>query len=141
MAENTDINARAVTGTGIAMFFGTVVITLALWFFFEYIRERDASGLKPRENVAPVFRTIRQPVLQTSPSLDMEAMRRKEDEILNGGDGRLPIEKAMEEVARRGVPAAAKAPEGMLIFTPRSGRRETGFESRGLLLSPHREAN
>jgi hypothetical protein len=41
----------------------------------------------------------------------------------------LPIERAIQIIARRGIPPQP-APPGMTYFDPRAGTRQTGFEGK-----------
>ena len=67
-----------------------------------------------------------QPQLQTTPSMDLRTVRAAEEETLksygwvdkSNGVVRVPIERAMELLARRGLPARKSAPEQSGVSVP-----------------------
>jgi hypothetical protein len=78
-----------------------------------------------------------EPRLQQSPSRDLKAMRAREDWQLNHyswvdpakGLVSIPIERAIEIVAQRGIPPQT-APANLKLSQPAAGTRLTGFEGK-----------
>jgi hypothetical protein len=78
-----------------------------------------------------------EPRLQESPRQDLKAMRAQEDWELNHyfwmdknkGTVAIPIERAMEILAQRGIPPQ-KQPPGLVLSQPQAGTRQTGFEGK-----------
>lgn len=123
--EETDADAHAITQFGVALLFVVVVSQLALWWLFNSFA-RQESQLSP-----PVSALVRtqapteppEPRLQANPQADMRLMREKEEAILNHygwvdpnrGVVRIPIDRALDLVAERGLPqfkAAAPVANG-----------------------------
>jgi len=131
--ERRDIRAFAVTGTGIGVLFGTLLTIFLIWFLFTYFRHTHAQ-LAPRPALAPEFSRITQPVLQAAPRRDLQALRARDNRILNGytwtdksrGAVSIPIDKAIDKLVTQGMPAAADYSD-LGLFPPRSGSRQTGF--------------
>lgn len=99
----------------------TVLTLLGLgasWLFVKVMdRQREAALVPP----SPLARTLPQqppePRLQANPAQDMRQFRAAEEELLNryelidekGGIARIPIERAMELIAERGLPVRAES--------------------------------
>jgi hypothetical protein len=138
--ERTDIRPLAVSLTGLFLFLGVVSVVLLMWFFFEHMRRTDVR-VESREGLAPVYDRITEPLLQTSPPSDLAGMLRRENEILTHykwvdrqrGIVSIPIDKALDIIAQRGLPPAAAAPAKLQLGVPRAGHRQTGFEDKVML--------
>jgi hypothetical protein len=101
----------------------TVVIALAgvisMWFLFGYIVERDASRDTPPSPLADTRAPFTGPRLQVSPPQDMKAMKAAEQEVLESYDWvdrdrgivRIPIERAIDLLAKRSLPIKASGEE------------------------------
>lgn len=132
--EERDIRALAVTATGLAILFGTLLVVFLLWFLFDFLKKSRPEP-DPRAELAPEYTKLRQPLLQASPRNDLASLRAYEDLVLNSyswADPQkrtviIPIERAMEEVLKRGIPPAGDA-SGLALFPPRTGARSTGFD-------------
>jgi hypothetical protein len=112
--EETDADTHAITQFGIALVFVVVLSQLALWWLFTSFTRRE-SRLSP-----PVTALVRaqapteppEPTLQVNPQADMRMMREKEETVLNHygwvdanrGVVRIPIDRALDLVAERGLP-------------------------------------
>ena len=112
--EQTDADTRAITQFGIALVLVVVLSQLGLWWLFSTFTRRE-SRLSP-----PVTALVRtqapteppEPRLQNNPQADMRMMREKEDTVLNHygwvdanrGVVRIPIDRALDLVAERGLP-------------------------------------
>ncbi len=136
--EHSDVFARGVFITGISVLVGMWIIVALVYFLFTYLaHERSRTSPLPlpveaRQNPMPP-----EPRLQASPRLDLKAMRVREDWELNhyywidkpAGIVAIPIERAMDIVAKRGIPPQ-KAPPGLALSKPQAGTRETGFQGK-----------
>ena len=114
--EPGDVNALALTKFGLAMAALIVVFLFGLWGVFEHLKNREAEVDLPLSPSAMV-NTQKQPPeprLQRYPARDMRDLRSAEDKILHQyawidpdkGIVRIPVERAMDLIAQRGLPAA-----------------------------------
>lgn len=136
--ERTDINARGTFITGVSVLVGMWIVVALLFFFFAYLKhERAVSSPPPLPVEAHGNPMPPEPRLQASPRLDLKAFRAREDWELNHyhwidkakGTVAIPIERAMEMVAARGIPPQKK-PANLVLSQPQAGTRETGFEGK-----------
>jgi hypothetical protein len=111
--ERSDVNVRAILVFGIGLLVVAVVIHIALYWLLAVYRntsarqEPAANPLRAENQVPP------EPRLQVSPRDDLAAMRTAEDkELYNYGwvdkekkVARIPIDRAMELIAERGLPS------------------------------------
>ena len=114
--EPTDVNARALTRFGLSMAALIVIFLFGLWGMFEYLKNREAEEGLPLSPSAMV-NTQRQPPeprLQRHAAQDMRDWRAAEDKALHQygwidpdkGIVQIPVERAMDLIAQRGLPAA-----------------------------------
>ncbi len=122
--EDTDANTRAITSFGIGLAFVIVVSQLLLWWLFDALAGKEAKLSPPIPAIirAQAPAVPPEPRLQASPRLDLQKMLLDEDAVLDHygwvgdpdrGVVRLPIQRALEIVAEKGLPqfkAPAKAP-------------------------------
>jgi hypothetical protein len=113
---------RDVSGRGAAFFATGLVGALVVIFISAYWLLEIFTGRSTPENPVSrisVPRTVPpKPQLQTDPAADMAEVRKKESTLLNSygwvdrknGIVRIPIERAMELIGRRGVSEAGKHP-------------------------------
>ncbi|MGE5357973.1 MAG: hypothetical protein ACM3NQ_03080 [Bacteroidales bacterium] len=112
--ETTDINARIVVGFGAALAFAALVIHVVVWLLFGVFGGLNTAGY-PREFPlvqAGPLRLPPSPRLQDKPREDLKALRRHEDDLLNGytwinqatGAVRVPVADAMKQVLDQGFP-------------------------------------
>jgi len=116
MAEiKPDVNVRAVTRFGLGLGFGIVLVIFLMWFLFDQFAAREAR-LSPRPEPMEAANPQKEPPeprLQKTPVLDLKEFRAGEEAILNTygwvdpekGIVRIPVERAMELVAKEGLPA------------------------------------
>jgi hypothetical protein len=121
--EHSDADARSITHFGIAITFLLVVSQLVLWWMFSSFSKREQKLSPP---VPALIRTQApkeppEPRLQANPQSDMRQMVQEENEVLNHygwvdpdrGVVRLPIARALDIVAQKGLPqfkATAETP-------------------------------
>jgi hypothetical protein len=113
--EQGDVNARALTKFGLSMSFMILIFLVALWGMFEYLKNREAELSLPMSASALVNAQKQppEPRLQPHPARDMRKMRADEDVLLNQyawldpdkGIVRIPVDRAMDLIAQRGLPA------------------------------------
>ena len=132
--EHSDIRSVAVVGSGIGVLTGTLLAIGLLYFVFLYFRSTHHDPV-PRAELAPEFQRIRQPVLQGSPRLDLQELRKRDNRLLNQytwvdkqkGIVSLPVDHAIDKLLSQGMPGAGDYTDLKLV-PPRSGDRETGFD-------------
>jgi hypothetical protein len=111
-----DLNVRRVVWAGVYLVVGTVAVFVLTWWMF-----LGLARLETRKDPAPPpLAEERQPQplppeprLQASPDEDMVTLREREDRVLHepawidrqAGLVRLPIDLAIDVIARRGIPA------------------------------------
>ncbi len=119
--EKSDASTRPIFRfvAGLAVFVAVAMFVMAL--LYGYFTKRETAldtPLSPLAKEAPVKSSG--PQLQPNPRTELETLHRGEDAQLNGygwvdqpqGLVRIPIERAMELVAERGLPArSGAAPE------------------------------
>jgi len=121
--EPGDVNARAVTEFGLAMAALIVIFSVGLWGVFEYLKHRVTEMALPQSASAMVNAQKQppEPRLQPHPAQDMREMQADQNKIMqqyawidpDKGVVRIPVERAMDLIAQRGLPATqAAAPAG-----------------------------
>jgi hypothetical protein len=124
--EEKDINSIAITKFGIGLTITIVVSVFLVWGLFNYfvkLEERSYGGGPQLAGVGEnAAKAPPQPRLQASPPIDLRDMRAAEDQLLHHyswvdrdkGVVRIPIERAMDILATRGLPSrpAVGQPQG-----------------------------
>src|SRR5262249_9953053 len=137
--EDKDIDVKAVLGFGIFLAVCGVIIHVAMWGFFvglgHWADKRDQAAANPmvtapkttaqgtetvQKQMKDVVATFPEPRLQPDEVRDMDLFRQSEDKRLRsygkvdatGQSLHIPIERAMEIVAERGLPNFGTAPAG-----------------------------
>lgn len=136
--EHSDINAPGVVITGVCVLAGAVLVSILMAFLSTALAHQRAESSAPPLPIElhgnPMPPELR---LQEAPARDLKNFRVYEDSVLNRyswvdqskGVVGLPIERAMELIAQRGIPPQT-APAGLKLFEPRAGTRLTGFEGK-----------
>jgi len=145
--DTTDLSARGVVFFLIFLAIGGVLVTGATWGVYKYIA-RAVAGPNPiagpmaasrqelrSEGVDPALR-FPPPQLQADPVADFNRFHEREQEILNSygwvdqanGKVRIPIERAIDQVAATGLPVRPNVPAVSPGAARASGTQET---SRG----------
>jgi hypothetical protein len=117
--EIVDASVRDVVLSGIGLAVVTALVCLLMWGFFNLLKKESSSHqainpMMPQTPLPP------EPRLQEKPYLDLESMRKYEDQMLNtygwvdknAGKVRLPIDRAMDELAQRGLPVGGSNAPG-----------------------------
>ena len=119
--EETDINVWAVGKFAVALALVAAAALFLLVGLFRYLLSREGGPPAGRSQVAASepAKSFPQPQLQENEVLDLKAIRAEEDRVLNGyawvdpekGVVRIPIERAMDLLAGRGLATRAQAGE------------------------------
>lgn len=135
--EERDINIRDVLLIAFGVLACTIIIILALYLPYAYMRHLKAQQSPPTSPVQRrVFQLPPEPRIQQSPALDYETMFHQSQWDLHHyqwidkpkGIVAIPIDRAMDIVAKRGIPASTEPPSN--FYKPEQGDRLTGFEER-----------
>jgi len=136
--ESTDVNAKAVVMTGVAIIVTVIVFSAIIFGYFSFLlgrRERLSPPVLPMNARGVVLPP--EPRLQPSPRNDLRELRIAENDALqkygwiDKSHGRLaiPIDRAMQLIAQRGIPPQT-APDSLKLYEPHAGTRQTGFEGK-----------
>lgn len=136
--EESDVSAKGVVITGACVLGGAWIIVCLTYIYFHFLADHRAD-VSPPPLPAAIHGDPQPPAprIQPSPRQDLAQFRAYEDSILNhyGWVDKekhivyIPIDRAMEIVAQKGIPPQ-KAPPGLQLFEPRAGTRMTGFEGK-----------
>ncbi|MBZ5723551.1 MAG: hypothetical protein LAP87_01005 [Acidobacteriia bacterium] len=119
--EATDADALAVGRFGVALL---LVIIASLVLLFGLFRYFDARG--PVAVTVEPTKVFPQPQLERTPIPDLRAVRAAEDQMLNSygwvdppkGVVRIPIGRAIDLLAERGLPSRAAPPAASGVSVP-----------------------
>jgi hypothetical protein len=135
-AGRNDVNIRAVLLFAFWLAVSGAAVSLAMWGLFRVLERKSRAGDRdlPPIVAASLARTPREPRLEPYPLAPGQQLRAEEDGILTtyawvdkkAGVVRIPIDRAMEVLAERGLPppkpmpaAAAPAPTPVPAEQPR----------------------
>lgn len=136
--ERTDFKPRVAIGIIVGVLVGMWIITGLLYFFFSYLAHQRAVTSPPPLPIEAYGNPMPpEPRLQGSPRQDLKAMRTREDWTLTHyawidkqkGVVAIPIDRAIEILAQRGIPPQ-KQPPNLQLSQPQAGTRLTGFEGK-----------
>jgi hypothetical protein len=110
--EPDDVNVVAVTKFGIALALMIVLTLFLLWGLFNYFKHQEAAASPPGPP-GPAAQLPPEPRLEKTPVLDLRELREAEDQALdryawvdpNKGVVRIPVERAIDILAQRGLPS------------------------------------
>jgi hypothetical protein len=115
-----DLNVRGVVWTALSLAFGTLAILLLMWWLFAGLRHLETAADPPPPALSEVRerRLPPEPRLQSDPDDDMLELRADEKRRLQSpewidpkqGTLRIPINLAIDVLARRGLPVVSGAP-------------------------------
>jgi hypothetical protein len=111
--ERSDVDIRAISKFGIALALLCIASLFLVIGVFRFFKLREEALQVNPAIPSDARRLPPEPRLQSTPILDLKAVRTAEDQILHGyawidpdhGVVRIPIEKAMDLLAGRGLPA------------------------------------
>jgi hypothetical protein len=120
--EPGDVNAQALTKFGLSMAALIVVFLFGLWGMFEYLKNREAELGLPLSPTAIVNAQKHppDPQLQAHAAQAMRDWRAAEDRAMHQyawidpdkGIVQIPVDRALDLIAQRGLPAAPAQPGG-----------------------------
>jgi hypothetical protein len=113
--EQRDANVRAVVIFGIGLFILSVVVLLVIVFMLDYFKIKHTQSEAPLSPFAETRQLPPAPHLQVAPEVEWEKFHAAEDSLLDSygwvvreaGVVRIPIDRAIDLVAQRGLPAKA----------------------------------
>jgi hypothetical protein len=114
--EQSDVNIRVVAASGAGLLVVALVVHLGLYWLLDYYQS-NALSRAPAPAVTQAKEPIPPPRLQVSPQTDLAEMRAAEEQMLHTYGWankerqivRIPIERAMELLVQRGLPAREPA--------------------------------
>jgi hypothetical protein len=115
--ESRDLSIRAIAVFFVGLTLLIVVAAVAMKWTFDAFVARDAAGDPPISPLAAARPELPpEPRLEVSPRIEIEALRASEDEVLRsygwvdekGGVARIPIDRAVDLILDRGLPARKK---------------------------------
>jgi len=120
--EERDVSFRPVV-QGLAALVALLVVTgLLMRLVFGFLADREAKDSPPANPLAQSFgrQVPPEPRLQTDPLQDLQTLHAAEDAVLNSygwidrkaGVVRIPVQRAIELLAQRGLPARQPQPAG-----------------------------
>lgn len=113
----SDVHARGVMWFGIGLAASLAVISLLVYLLLRCLTAAHPSAAGWSRNLNPQV-SVPPPQLQSDPARDLAELRAREDRILHShgwidrgaGTIRIPIERAIELTAERGLPARKAQP-------------------------------
>jgi hypothetical protein len=114
--ETTDVNVWAVGKFAIGLVVVCVVCIVLLFGLLKFFQSREETSVA---NTVEPTKLFPEPQLQKTPIVDLKTIRAEEDKLLNGyawvdapkGVVRIPLDRAIEVLAKRGLPSRAATPE------------------------------
>jgi hypothetical protein len=124
--EYRDISFRSIIRFAVSIVLLVLVAYVLMWGAFELLADRAAKSDTPVSPVASRTQVPPGPRLQASAATDMRSFRAHEDSLLNGygwvdkgtGVARIPIGRAIDIVAQRGLPVRAGGMNADAATTP-----------------------
>ncbi len=127
--ETRDIDVRPIAVAGVALAVVMVVAAVLVWVMLGYLKTYQARVSPPASPLAAEYgrKEPPEPRLQTLPIADLQSLHAAEDAALHGygwvdrgtGAVRIPIARALELVAQRGLKGHAEA--GSAAGAPAAG--------------------
>ncbi|HWR54840.1 MAG TPA: hypothetical protein VN428_27270 [Bryobacteraceae bacterium] len=138
--EQKDANTKGLWWFLAALMTFLVISVLAMAGLYRFFGAQPGMAPEQLTPLAPALQMPPTPRLQTLPQLDMDSMRAREDRVLStygwvdqsAGIVRIPIDRAIDMLAQRGLPARAsgqQAAPSAPATGPESGGRQTGGAS------------
>ncbi len=136
--EHSDGSMRGIFIAGVSLLVGIWIISAFLYLYFAFLAHHRAAVSKPPLPAylhGPVIPPG--PLLQSSPPLDLQAMLRAQNAEQTSyhwldrrkGTVTIPIVRAMQILAQRGIPPQ-KASPNLPLSDPQQGTLLTGFEGK-----------
>ena len=120
--EERDVSLRPLVRGLIGLIALVIVSVVLVRVLLGYLVVREAENSPPANPLAQSFsrQVPPEPRLQTAPLQDLQALHAEEDAVLNSygwvdrktGVVRIPVQRALELLAQRGLPARQPSPAG-----------------------------
>ncbi|HXU30216.1 MAG TPA: hypothetical protein VN851_06540 [Thermoanaerobaculia bacterium] len=130
-ATDSELNAKAIVYVGVGTVVVTLVSMLLVWWLFQGFRKlENAEDPKPSALPEAAERLVPpSPRLEISPPENLKELREREATVLDApswidetqGKVRLPIDLALDVIARRGLGEAAPAEPAPVAVEPPAG--------------------
>jgi hypothetical protein len=151
--ERQDLSAQGVLAFLISLVVGGVVVYFVIWGLYHFLDSRQRSRQTQQSPLVKQVETdtrivspdeiqkFPQPRLERNERVEIKDFRLKEEQTLNSygwvdekaGVVRIPIERAMQLLAQRGLPTTPKAgtvpPSAVNVATPAAARTDTSGKS------------
>jgi hypothetical protein len=120
--ETRDVSIRPIARAAVGLGVGVVLTVMLMQVLINYFASRESHLSAPASPLAGAYglKAPPEPRLQTAPRDDLLALRAAEDATLHSyawvdresGVARIPIERAIDLLAERGLPARAESGGG-----------------------------
>jgi hypothetical protein len=109
--ERSDLKTASLLKVVVALVVTVVIIAAGVWWMYGYVRKQDEGRDVRRTLIPPPSPLPAEPRLQVDPAEDFVKFKQEQDQVLNSygwvsretGRVRIPVERAMDLVAERGV--------------------------------------
>ncbi len=141
--EQRDADVMSLGMIGVALFISVVVVIFACWGLLHAFNRHRAAVERPRPKVAETQKKFPAPGLETQPGVEWQNARVRETQELNSygwvnrkaGIVRIPIGRAMELIAARGLPDVGAGVTPLQLMQTRPN--ETGTSIPGPKTTPN----
>ena len=114
--ERSDANVRALAKFGLGLLLLGVIVIVSMVWLIDFLEKQKSKSDRPPHVLAGSTQGPPEPRLQVMLELDLKKMRAAEDSILasygwvleEAGVARVPIDRAMELLLERGLPARSE---------------------------------
>jgi hypothetical protein len=136
--ERSDIDTRNTFVTAALSLIAVWILIGLIYFLFAYLaHERAVNSPPPLPIEAHGNPLPPEPRLQPAPHKDLQRLRARDEWQLSHyfwvdktkGKVAIPIDRAMDILAARGIPPQKKPPN-LVLSQPEAGTRQTGFEGK-----------
>src|SRR3984893_2930929 len=151
--EHQDLSAQGIYAFLVSLIVGGIVVYLAIWGFYNFMEARQRAHQPPPNPLVKQVETdtrivspeeiqqFPEPRLETNERVEIKDFRLKEEQTLNSygwvdqkaGVVRIPVERAMELLAQRGLPTTPKAgtvpPSAVNVATQAAERSDSSGKS------------
>jgi hypothetical protein len=151
--EKQDVNIWAIGKVGIGLILTTIISLFLVLGVFRYLEQQDrASQPKlPAGVEAPLHKLPPEPRLLVNEPDDLKEVRASEEQALHGYGWadpqhtrvRIPIDKAIDDVVQRGLPARTNSDQGVAasVSVPTESSLGPKMQQPGGPLAPQLERN
>lgn len=136
--ETRDVSVRVVTWFAIGLIISGICIFVAMIGLYRFFKHEQPSPEPPSRIAFHPQNSAPEPRLQTVPKADLERLRASDDRQLNSygwidkqrGIINIPIERAMELIAERGLPTRGPGTQNSSGKTPEQVQQEKAVGSK-----------